>query len=727
MVKNVVIVESSTKAKTIKKYLETAFSNIDWVVIASQGHICELSKRKDGTDEYGLNNKLQPVYEIISDKKKVVKNLRDSTKNTDTVYLAADNDREGEAIAWHIKNILNLKNHKRIVFNEITMEALKHAINNPKTIDINLVDAQQSRRVMDRIIGFTMTRSIWNGFEGYNKLSAGRVQSVVLNCCVQKEQEIKRFVSSKYWTIINKFNINKIDITKLYHNDTLCKIYAKYDENTSEMKEWLGNDIKKGLIKRLVALKDDYYLIKEDITKLIHKYKDKAPDAFTTSTIQQRAYNELGFSIKKTMSVAQKLYENGHITYMRTDSTYMSNDIVKEINSYIKDKYSDRYVKENNKKSKSKHAQEAHEAIRPTRIKVKPNLDGDDKKLYELIWKRCIASRMIDTEYDELNIKLTNHMLLKNMYFLGKLSIMIEPGYKLIYGESKKDTVNLKEVYNKIENLKKIASNEVIMNCTWTIPPQRFNESSIIKFMETKGIGRPSTYVSILNKLYENMLDKVNIVSDKHIYEDVIIKDKKYEIKTEERSHEEKGKLKPTDTGIQVDELLMKYYNSIVNLKYTSDMEDKLDKIAEGSDKYDNVIAEILVVMNETKANIKKNNIILTKGKDKILKVDGKDYIVKKSIYSNIIHDVKEKRNINIEGYTKTLRKQINDITEDDIKFILKFPVKYEKYEIKLGPYGFYAINGKEKLTIYSKYIDNMRGNSYEFISEMFKKKKGKK
>ena len=356
--KNLVIVESGVKGKTIAKYLNIPEINSKYgkfKVIASNGHIRDLVKKKDGT-ENGIDvTNWNAHYETIKTKSKTVRSLKEAIDESDMVWLAADLDREGEGIAWHIKQFFKLKKYKRITFNEITQNAIIRAINNPRDIDYNLVDAQQGRRILDRIIGFRLTQTLWKNFDTFSTMSAGRVQSVLLMILCENEKKINAFESSSYWNIHGNFQLDniKIEEAKLY-DDAVLK---KYDD-------------KKMLVKFFDKLRKSQYIIDKNNTK-IKQRNEKAPLPFITSTMQQDAHSKLGFSSKKTMKVAQELYEAGHITYMRTDSTSLSNDAMKMIHKHIVDTYGEKLFFNNNETNtkKSKNAQEAHEAIRPTKMK----------------------------------------------------------------------------------------------------------------------------------------------------------------------------------------------------------------------------------------------------------------------------------------------------------------------------------------------------------------------
>ena len=712
-----VIVESGTKANTISKYLNKIDSSNKYNVIACNGHICDLVK-----ENYGLDNNLEPVYKTIDSKSKTINKLKEDSKNADIVLLASDNDREGEAIAWHLKNLLKLKRYKRIIFNEITESALKNAIQNPKDIDMKMVNSQQGRRVLDRLIGFGLTKQLWRNFNSNTVVSAGRVQSVVLKIIIEKELEIKKFVSEKYWNVLNTFNCG-IEHAKLYNNENIIKKYS----NKSEVISLFENLDKK-------------YTIDTTNSK-IKKLKEYPDKPLTTSTLQQRAFNELGFSIQKTMKVAQELYEHGHITYMRTDSTNLSKDFVDKVRNSILNTFGERYVNYNIKSiASSKNAQEAHEAIRPTKLETNETkmskLSSDQSKLYKLIYQKTIASQMSPAEFEELNVIINNKYLLKKKYyFLGKIKQLVFNGFKILYG-IEHNQEDLSKTVKKLFKNTDIISKELIGNCIWTSPPQRYNESSIIKHLEDIGIGRPSTYVSIINKLYDrNFVNKVNISGDTKLYEDIVCKDGKIVIKKlEKTSFEEKSKLLPSESGILINEFLIKEFKDIVNQSFTSHMENELDQIAHGGSSHTKLIREYYKYIKtrcENAPKIKTKDRLDISGKPKEFIINKATYIVRNGKYGALIEipmkNGEKSKFISLKPYLQLTKKTLNDIIEDDIKLITNLPITYKSYEINYGRYGFYVTNKDGKsLTIYKQYIENLKNKEYSFIEKIFEKYESK-
>lgn len=529
--KHLVIVESPSKSKTIEKYLGK-----DYKVTSSKGHIRDLAT----SGKYGLGVDLEdnfkPNYKVISGKGKLVTELKKQVKASDFVILATDPDREGEAISWHLKDALKLDdNYGRVVFNEITESAIKEAFKSPRDIDMDLVHSQESRRILDRIIGFRLSKLMQNKTEGK---SAGRVQSVALKLIVDREREIEAFVSEEYFTIEAVFNEFEAELTK-YKNK---KIEIKSEREANDILDKLTNA----------------FIIESVESKEKHK-KSKMP--FTTSTLTQMASSRLGFSAAKTMRLAQGLYEGkslenetvGLITYMRTDSVRLSDVFIKETLGYVSSKYGKEYVGQVKQAKKNDNVQDAHEAIRPTSInrtplKVKPYLTPDEYKLYNLIYVRALASLMADARVMATNVVLDNN----DYKFSASGQVLTFDGYLKVYEEyeESKDKI-LPELANYNSNV--IVSKEIHKTSHFTEPPARFTEEKLIKELESLGIGRPSTYVKIIE----------------------VLKERKY-IETHEK------KFHPTKVGITVTDKLQECFSSIINVEYTSDMESELDKIAEG-------------------------------------------------------------------------------------------------------------------------------------------------
>ena len=537
MPNKLVIVESPSKAKTIKKYLGD-----DYDVIASQGHIIDLPSSKFGVD---IENNFKPEYKTMKGKAKIVKDIKEKAKNKEKIYLATDPDREGEAIAWHLKNVLNIDDSDkcRITFNEITKTAVKSAVEHPRKVDNNLVDAQQARRVLDRIVGYKLSPLLWKKIK--KGLSAGRVQSVALKIIIDRERQIRDFKPEEYWLLTAKLQNKKDIVLAKFYGDTKKKIELKTKEQVDE------------IIK--IIDKKEYKVI--DVKK--SERKKNPPPPFTTSSLQQEASRKLGFSVKKTMMVAQKLYEAGYITYMRTDSTRLSDDAKKMAKEYIVSNFGKNYYLDRVFKTKET-AQDAHEAIRPSRLDIQASeFDGDEKKLYTLILNRFLASQMSVAVYDTIKIVIQ----VENYIFHVNGSVIKFDGFMKLYIEGKDDTkVNDEEIEGMLpelnvgETLKQIELNK---EQKFTEPPSRYTEASLVKAMEEKAIGRPSTYAPTISTL----LDRVYIE-----------KDKKF--------------LVPTNLGEVVNDMLEEYFKEIVDVAFTAEMENKLDMVAENKENYVQMLRE---------------------------------------------------------------------------------------------------------------------------------------
>ena len=548
---NLLIVESPAKAKTIAKFLGKNFT-----VKASVGHIRDLPKSKLGID---VENNFEPNYITIRGKGDVIKELKKEAKKADNIYLATDPDREGEAISWHLAKILNLDENKeiRIEFNEITKDAIKKASKNPRKINIDLVDAQQARRILDRLVGYNISPLLWKKIE--KGLSAGRVQSVALKLVIDREREIMEFKPEEYWTLELEVKKQKKKFTSKYvgnyKNDKVNKVKIK---NENEI-----NEILKSLDKEKINV------LKTDKSKSYSK--PSAP--FTTSSLQQEANRRINFTAKKTMMVAQQLYEGvnvkgegsiGLVTYIRTDSFRLSDEAISSAKEFISGNYGEKYflnrVYSKPKKSENK-VQDAHEAIRPTSVfrnpeSIKDSLSNDQYKLYSLIWKRFVASQMVDAEYDVTKVLLNNN----NNIFEANGKVLTFDGYKAVYKYSDESESKLLPVVEAGEQLE---ISTILPEQHFTQPPARYTEASLIKDLEERGIGRPSTYAPTITTITSR---------------DYIVKDKNY--------------LVPTDMGFLVTEMMEKYFANIVNDKFTAELENNLDEIASGKKEWNDVIKD---------------------------------------------------------------------------------------------------------------------------------------
>ena len=565
MAKNLVIVESPAKAKTIEKFLGK-----DFLVKSSVGHIRDLPKK--GGMAIDIDNDFAPTYEVSADKKKVVDELCKLSKKSEVVWLATDEDREGEAIAWHLQEALQLKadRTKRIVFNEITKSAITKAVDNPREIDINLVNAQQARRVLDRLVGFELSPILWKKVK-YG-LSAGRVQSVAVRLIVEREKDITNFVSeSSYKVSAFFFNANK----KVFKAD-LSKRFT----------------IKEEAISFLKACSNSTFTI----SSLNKKPAKKSPTApFTTSTLQQEASRKLGFTVGQTMSIAQKLYESGNITYMRTDSMNLSDDAIKSAGKFIESNYGSEYFKTRKFATKSKGAQEAHEAIRPTDLtNTKVEGERNHQRLYELIWKRTIASQMADAQLERTSVEIT--VSNSSQQFTAKGEMIKFDGFLKVYMESKDDDDSEEQdgMLPKLNKGELVFYKEINAVERFTKPKPRFTEASLVKRLEELGIGRPSTYAStittIQNRGYvekgqsEGILKYYNSLS---LIDNLINEEQK-----SEKTGSDKSKLKPTDIGIVVTEFLENNFSDVMDYGFTADVEKEFDFIAKGEKVWNEMISK---------------------------------------------------------------------------------------------------------------------------------------
>ena len=544
-----VIVESPSKAKTIKKYLGG-----DYDVIASQGHIIDLPSSKLAVD---IDNDFKPEYKTMKGKANIIKNIKKLAKDKDVVYLATDPDREGEAIAWHLKNVLNIKDDEkcRIEFNEITKNAVKKAVQKPRVVNQALVNAQQARRILDRLVGYKLSPLLWKKVK--KGTSAGRVQSVALKIIIDKEREIREFVPEDYYLMYAKLEKNEDILVAKFYGDTSGKI---------ELKD------KKQVDKIIKAIDNKQYEV-IDIKKSERRKNPPAP--FTTSSLQQEASRKLGFSVKKTMMVAQKLYELGYITYMRTDSTRLSEDAMKMAKEYITDKFGKEYYLNREFKAKE-NAQDAHEAIRPSNLDAVMDLGEDEEKLYSLIMNRFLASQMSVALYDTTRIRLKVD---DYIFHINGRTIKFD-GYMKLYIEGKDDKVKSKNDSEDDEDDDKalpefyigvkLNQKELKADKKTTEPPARYTEASLVKVMEEKGIGRPSTYAPTISTLEERVY---------------IEKEGKY--------------LKPTELGEIVNKLLEENFKEIVDVKFTADMENKLDDVADSKQDYVQMLREFYEPFNK--------------------------------------------------------------------------------------------------------------------------------
>ena len=589
MAKILVIVESPGKIKKIQDLLGPGY-----IVMASVGHIIDLDPANMSID---IKNKFTPNYAVIEGKEKVISDLKKAMKTADDVYLASDEDREGEMIAWSLAKELGLKKPKRIAFNSITKAEIDKAIKNPREIDENLVDAQKSRRILDRIVGYEISPILWKSIRA--SLSAGRVQSVVARLIIDKENEIKEFYqkdSQSFFKFNGVFNEKKKKPFKaLLYTSNKTSADKNEEEDDDEITEIEG--LRKG--GRAKVNSENAKKLLNDMTKSTFKVKNivekdstRHPSApFTTSTLQQEAAKKLGFTVKRTMTAAQKLYEEGYITYMRTDSVNLSKEALTEIKEFVTSKFGKEYHNEKQYFGKSKNTQEAHEAIRPTHVKdenltEKKKIGYDEVKLYNLIWRRAVASQMSPAKFKITNIEIEISKL-KDYYYLTQIENILFQGFLRVYG--------FKDVENIGIDIPAIGSVLEVDNITgnedYERPPPRFNEASLVKKLDPDNlnIGRPSTYASIINKIQERGYVILQNLEGEEKDAVTLCWDGGSKIKeTSEKINigKEQNKLVPTSVGILVNDFLVKNFPEIMDYTFTASMEDELDEIAEGKIKF---------------------------------------------------------------------------------------------------------------------------------------------
>lgn len=558
MEENLVIVESPAKAKTIEKFLGNSYT-----VLSSFGHIRDLSKKNLGVD---LNNKYKPDYIVSDDKKKVVTELKKKVSKANTIWLASDEDREGEAIAWHLADELKLPpaKTKRIVFNEITKDAILKAIKNPRSIDKNLVDAQQARRILDRLVGFELSPILWKKVKP--SLSAGRVQSVAVRLLVDREREIFNFKSSSSFKVNALFEVKDKNGKSVLLEAELNEKFAQKAKAVEFLKSCIGAEFK----------------IKDIQTK---PTKKSPPAPFTTSTLQQEASRKFGFSVSQTMTVAQKLYEAGQITYMRTDSVNLSDTALNASKEVILKEYGEKYYHFRQFKTKTKGAQEAHEAIRPTYIN-QDTVQGNstEKKLYDLIRKRTLASQMSEASFEKTVV--TINISTAPFHFVANGEVLKFEGFLKIYNESFDDeeSEEIKGLLPPLTINQVLKENSISATERFTHHPPRYTEASLVKKLEELGIGRPSTYAptisTILNRGYVTKEDRPGI-ERKYIV--LTLKNKNLsEDEKVENSGAEKAKLFPTDIGMVVNDFLLVHFKDIMDFNFTANVEKEFDEIADG-------------------------------------------------------------------------------------------------------------------------------------------------
>jgi DNA topoisomerase-1 len=686
MSKILVLLESPGKIKKIQDYLGS-----NYIVKASFGHVQDLDKSTLSVD---IQNNFEPNYIITQDKKKVVKELQALAKDCKQVILAADGDREGEAIAWSLSKVLKLQNPKRIIFHEITKTSILKALENPTIINMNVVYAQQTRRILDRIVGYLISPILWK-YLTHDAKSAGRVQSVVVKIIIDKENEITKSISQPYFKTIGEFE---------YGNENVIKINSSLQAGTKLYQFESESDARIFLEK--ISKKTEFKVVTVDNKKSVRK----PSPPFITSSLQQEASTKLRFSVKKTMEVAQKLYEQGLITYMRSDSPNISKEAVDEASKYIINTYGKEYSDPKNYQSKNASSQDAHECIRPTHInQPEPeNINEDLKKLYTLIWKRTIASQMsnaliniqtilIDaTNSKESIIKFNN----VQTYFTSNLENVEFAGYLIVYDNTPEDE---EKICGKlpIKAKDKVLMHKIKISEEYTKPPLRYNEAALVRFMEKNGIGRPSTFASSISKVIDrNYVEIKNIDGIKKNSKQIEL-NSKYNIKenTKEVSiGKEQKKLVPTSMGNLTNDFMVKHFNPIMDIEFTANFETYLDKIAEGNANWVTVLRIFYDMFNPIveKLNAEAKNIKQTGGNvaDKLLGKNSEDM----EIYTGTGKFGPYVKIKELDGkmrYAKLIDSSVDKVTLEEAISLLEWPKSLGKIgnaivTLNRGQYGLY-------------------------------------
>jgi len=606
MADNLVIVESPSKAKTIEKYLGKNFT-----VKSSFGHIRDLEKNKLGID---LENGFIPNYVVPEDKQKVVKDLKKEVKSAKVVWLASDEDREGEAIAWHLKEALNLKNKdtKRIVFNEITKTAILNAVENPRDIDLNLVNAQQARRVLDRIVGYEISPILWRKIKP--ALSAGRVQSVAVRLIVEREEQIRNFETTE------SFKVSALFLT----SDGKSILRANLNNKFSTEKE--ATDF-------LELCKKATFTVSSIEKK---PTKQAPPPPFTTSTLQQEASRKLGFSVQQTMTVAQQLYEEGLITYMRTDSVNLSSLALSMAKDEITKEYGEQYLKIRNFTTKTKGAQEAHEAIRPTQLQIKELSTSDRYKsrLYLLIWKRMVASQMSEAKLEKTDIKIS--VSNSENYFVANAEVLLFDGFLKLYSVSIDEEDEQKEEINIIPAIRQgeaLTLNSCSAKQSFSSPLPRYNEATLVKKLEDLGIGRPSTYAPTISTIQKrDYVERYNTPVRSRDIKVLTLRGNDIEKQTEKENFgKQTDKLAPTDIGIVVNKFLVENFKDILDYNFTAEIEQQFDLIAQGKKDWHKMLKDFYIPFEKEVAYTKEHS-----EKQKGERLLGIDTKTKRNVYAKI-------------------------------------------------------------------------------------------
>ncbi len=683
MQENLVIVESPAKAKTIERFLGK-----DYKVMSSYGHIRDLKKKEISIDM----NSLEPVYEIPEEKRKVVSELKSNAKKAKKVWLASDEDREGEAISWHLCEVLGLDSEKtnRIVFHEITRNAILEAIEHPRHIDMNLANAQQARRMLDRLVGFNLSPILWRKVKP--SLSAGRVQSVAVRLIVEREREIQHFKSEKFYRITATFIVDGNEIKA-----ELDKRFTTHEE----------------ALEFLEQCKDATFTI-ADIQKKPLKRTPAPP--FTTSTLQQEAARKLGFTVSQTMMVAQRLYESGHITYMRTDSVNLSKLCISTAKAAITQIFGKEFSKPRNYTTHSKGAQEAHEAIRPTYMD-KQEVDGtaQEKNLYNLIWKRTVATQMADAEIEKTTVVIKSNT--NKLSFISSGEIVTFEGFLKAYHESTDDendneSIDQNAMPASIKEGMEIKHKEILSTEKCTTGPLRYTEASLVHKMEELGIGRPSTYAPTISTIQQReYIVRGDKKGKSQTFSIDVLTNNTIKSKTKKETiGNEKGKLLPTDIGIVVNDFLMEYFPEIMDYNFTANVEEKFDAIAEGNENWHKMLQDFYKHFEPTVEKTMKARSEHKAG-ERMLGTDptsGKPVSVKIGRYGPVVQigSAEDEEKPHFAQMPKEF--SLETITLEDALELFKLPRNLGQFEgtditIGTGRYGAYILHNKKYVTLPKK------------------------
>ena len=698
---NLVIVESPAKAKTIKKFLGK-----DFEVESSYGHITDLAKKDMGIDM----KTLEPIYQVSTDKKEVVKKLKSLAKKADTVWLASDEDREGEAIAWHLFNELNLKseNTKRIVFHEITKNAIQKAIQNPRTIDINLVNAQQARRVLDRLVGFEMSPILWSKVKA--GLSAGRVQSVAVRLICEREKEIEKFIPVPIYKVEADFYNKSKNLLKSKLNTD----FADYSQALDFIQRAKGKIF--------------------SISNVETRPSKRSPSApFTTSTLQQEA-SKLGFSVSRTMMIAQQLYESGYITYMRTDSVNLSEEAINSAKSVIVKNFGNEYLHTRQYTTKNKSAQEAHEAIRPTNLSMQEaGADDSQKKLYHLIWRRTLASQMSDARLERTIVDISASDLKEK--FITKGEVIIFDGFLKVY-QIQKDEDSPEEdnegLLPKVEKGEIVQLSQIIGEEKFSRPAPRYNEASLVRKLEELGIGRPSTYAPTISTIQKRQYVEIRDLDPKQreVKKILLKNDNIKETIEVENYGGDRRKLMPTDIGLVVNEFLTEHFPTILDYGFTAKVEEDFDNIAGGNENWKEMLSGFYSDFHPHVEEVKETAERATG--ERLL---GQDPISGKNIYARIgrfgpmiqMGETEEEEKPKFAGLMKG--QHINSITLEEALKLFELPrylgdYEDKKVEVNTGRFGPYVKHNSKFFSLKPKEGDEIATITLDRAIELIEAKR---